>query len=86
MCIRDSYNSNKLVGKVTFFDLTVSGGTFTDRISANFVYPNTIVTDLIISGNKCVAVGDNLMAGYELGGVPQEKWSRGCLLYTSWLI
>lgn len=72
-----AYNSNELVGKVTFFDLTVSGGTFTDRISANFVYPNTIVTDLIISGNKCVAVGDNLMAGYELSGVPQEKWSRG---------
>lgn len=71
-----AYNSSQIVGKVTFFDLTVSGGTYTDRISANFVYPNTIITDLLISGNQCVAAGDNLLAGYELSGVPREKWSR----------
>ncbi|MBQ7916827.1 MAG: hypothetical protein IJ315_08625 [Firmicutes bacterium] len=71
-----AYNSSKLSGRVIFFDLSVSGGTYTDRISANFVYEDTIITDLYLDGDSCAAIGDNLMLGYDISGIPAEKWKK----------
>lgn len=71
-----AYDSTALKGRVTFFDLTVSGGTYTDRISANFVYADTIITDLQIEGNTCIAAGDGRIIGFETGGTPKEAWSQ----------
>lgn len=71
-----AYDSTTLSGRVTFFDLTVSGGTYTDRISANFVYEDTIITDLYIEGNTCIAAGDGRIIGFQLDGTPAEAWNK----------
>lgn len=71
-----AYDSTTLSGRVTFFDLTVSGGTYTDRISANFVYDDTIITDLYIEGNTCIAAGDGRIIGFGLDGTPAEVWNK----------
>lgn len=71
-----AYNSSKLSGRVIFFDLTAAGGVYTDRISANFVYEDTIITDLYLNGEQCVAIGDDRMMGYDMSNIPAEKWQK----------
>ena len=70
------YGSDVLQARVTFYDLTAAGGTYTDRISANFVYPDLILSDLVIRGKTCIAVGDTRMIGYSLSGTPEQSFEK----------
>ena len=65
------YNGSEMASYITFFDLSAAGGAYTDRISANFYYPDTIFGDLWISGGSCFAVGDNKILRYNISGVPE---------------
>lgn len=70
------YSSDVLQARVTFYDLTAAGGTYTDRISANFVYQDLILSDLVIRGRNCLAVGDTRMIGYSLSGTPEQSFEK----------
>ena len=70
------YSSDVLQARVTFYDLTAAGGTYTDRISANFVYQDLILSDLVIRGKTCLAVGDTRMIGYSLSGTPEQSFEK----------
>ena len=47
-----SYDGSSLTGRVTFFDLSVSGGIYQDRIQANFTYSDLIIADLYLQGSS----------------------------------
>lgn len=70
-----SYDGSSLTGRVTFFDLSVSGGIYQDRIQANFTYSDLIIAELYLQGSRLVAVGDNRIVGYDISGVPEERWN-----------
>ena len=78
-CIATAYaifTETQLKSAVTLFNLTDTASDSIDRIAGNYIYENTLVSDLKYMGSNLICVGDNKLIGLDASGNTSELWTK----------
>lgn len=70
-------NGAEIINKLTFFDFGSDGGNYNDKIVGSKKFVNALIPQMkFIDENSLVAIGDNVIIGYDVETVPKETFKK----------
>ena len=70
-------NGGEIINKLTFFDFGSDGGNYNDKIVGSKHFVNALIPEMkFIDENNLVAIGDNIIVGYNVNTTPKETFKK----------